>query len=488
MTRLFIRKALVISTALSLAFGGALIGVSAADAAPGGTAPFTVDNTDSSPSTYTVVYSGKAPIGHAVQLQDLNNAPLGDDIADADGNYIVSHTYDNTTSPRSFNLQVSDLSDIRVVPIALTAALPSIVVTSPTDGEMLPHGRVVVTGTMPAGSTIEVTVANETAQVSVISSATTFTAVIQEGGSQTDETIFVSGSMENGDPLNDVVVHVLFGTPEVASSLTVMSPANTTEVEPYLTSRRNATISGTATAGNLVEFSVDGDIYARAYVEADGSFSGTIYFESTVANAQTIVVDEVTPGTGTDSGEIVDTATVYVGLPTAPAVVVPEFTNPVAGSSSPNTAVDFTGTALPGTYVYVYVIPTAFYTLITSDNPTESQIAAGEAAIDLPVPDSASPVLVNAAGTWSITETLVPAEWTALAFDAANADGSPVTFDEPADNVAGSEPRQFVITSGTTLAATGADLEQTVLAGGLMLLAGAVLFFAGRRRRTSTAF
>ncbi|MEF2978479.1 hypothetical protein [Subtercola sp. YIM 133946] len=133
--------------------------------------------------------------------------------------------------------------------------------------------------------------------------------------------------------------------------------------------------------------------------------------------------------TGTLNGADLNTVKRSFTLPdqNLPAPVI---TAPVAGSTVYGDQVTFTGTGTPGTNVIVVAVPTAAL-----------QAAANARAAQTPPADPADPIVVGTDGTWTVTLSAQPDDYTVTAVLAdIGADGTIVSLLSPP-----SAPVEFIL-------------------------------------------
>lgn len=513
MLNISVRKALVIPTALTLALGGALLSASAANAAPVKTGSLTVDSSyNGTPQTYRVSLTGTAPTdGTNVDQVDLFSGAtdLGGIATTTDavsGTYALQYAF--TTSTQATDLSVHDVTDPSQAPVPISIVLPVTTITSPTSDQTINPGTLTISGSAPNGSTVTATDTLGSAAgpaVTVTDGTDTspgtysVTLDVEPSAGTQAEAVHAVTVLSDGSPTPEATQFVSFPVSAPTPTLTVTSPANTTAAAPYTPANRHFTITGAGTAGDLVNISAGDDLLGQVTVGADNTYSAEVGFEATAANNEVLTLTQATPATDGTSPTLNegDLVTVYVTLPAAPVVLAPVIIKPSAGSATGTVNVTFTGTSQPGTYVSVQALPTVLYVAASSANPTPAQLAAANAIDPSTIPDPTNPVLVDAAGNWTVTEALAVGDWTAIAVDAANADGLPVDVNDFVDATAASDPQQFFVTAAVvaaaanitpaagTLAFTGSqDTTPMIVGAGLLLMAGVGLTVVARRRRT----
>ncbi|WP_191089406.1 LPXTG cell wall anchor domain-containing protein [Microbacterium radiodurans] len=212
----------------------------------------------------------------------------------------------------------------------------------------------------------------------------------------------------------------------------------------------------------------------------------------------------------TDEDATAEDLVVTVELPSVPPLAAPVITSPAAGEVVTGDRVTFRGTGQPGAFIGLLVVPTSLaqdlldeLAASADDSPVgEAEVmalAAAPAAAPEPA-NPADPIPVAADGTWSVTLALPAENYTAIAIQALNAEGT-VGLSAPSAPVAFSlQPAPVAVPAGTgttgtpaasgpsrTLAATGGeDISGLAGIGILALIAGAAAIVVGNRRRVTT--
>ena len=292
---------------------------------------------------------------------------------------------------------------------AAQAADGQLVVTSPVGGP-LDTRSVVVEGSAVVGSTITVLVGGGTetlAQQPVFADGT-FSLTLPFYGTGTDDSqsIDVTGTTATGEAF-DAPVSIDFTMPSYAPP-TVAAP-----LEGTTTPTRDVTITGQASPGSVVTVA-DPDISEPAgqqTVPASGQYSIVVSYDETATEAQTVLVSSSAWDVPVErSFALPPVATV----PT-PVLDAPVITAPTQGETVTGTEVTFEGTGTPGVDIGLVVAPTDQVSTLADD--------------------PAARIVVDAAGDWTVTLALAPADYTAVAaqvlLDAAgqpvvDANGAPV--------------------------------------------------------------
>jgi hypothetical protein len=286
---------------------------------------------------------------------------------------------------------------------ALLAAAPAnaaeagLIVTAPANGATTASRTVTVSGSVFGGSVVIVYAADGTTELArtnpggELNTPTPYSVVlpVYADDASAAQTIKVGG-LYGGSGIPQRTVN--FTLPAVAPVFAVTSP---TEGET-LTSR-TVVFSGTGTDGSTVNvLDADGDRIpgTEAAVVSDGTWTTTGTYPDDAAVAQTVYVNQVTGGAG--RGE----QTVNFTLPPT-LLPAPVITSPTNGQIVTGATVTFTGTGTPDTNVLLLVVPTDLL-----NQPTARAAAPA---------DPTDPILVDAAGNWTVTLALAPEDYTAAA-------------------------------------------------------------------------
>lgn len=385
-------------------------------------------------------------------------------------------------------------------------AVPSeLVVTSPVEGATAETRTVVVEGTAIAdanviikenddtGDTLATTTTDETGAFSV--------PVDYPAEAPVAQTIFITGDLD-GDVFEPTVTRS-FLLPAVApvepvEQLTLVSPA-----EGATTESRSVLFAGTAPADSTVVIEdAAGDELGVQGTGTAGAFAIQVDYADDAPVEQTVTVSGV---------EFDDTLIRSFSLPEAvvaePIVIdAPVITAPVQGEVVVGDRVTFQGTGTPGTDIGVIALPTAELEQLQAEleaalGQSETEGDFGTFAQPSPQPEPSDPadrVIVGEDGTWSVTITAVPGDYTAVAFSVLMDDaGLPVI--DPATGlpvVAGpSGEIEFSIVPAAApaavdparplapeLAATGADLDAVPFGAAVLLVLAGLTLMAVRRR------
>ncbi|WP_440708335.1 hypothetical protein [Herbiconiux sp. YIM B11900] len=355
---------------------------------------------------------------------------------------------------------------------AANAAEDTLVVTSPTPGQVLDSRTVVFAGTGSNGSTVNVLdedgdrIPGTTA--AVVSDGVWTTTGTYEETDEVEQTVYVNQVTGGSGAGEEEVSFVL----PPAYGFAVLSP-----VEGETTVSRTVVFGGTGTDGATVNvLDDDGNRIpgTEAAVVTDGIWVTTGTYTEDDAIDQTVYVNQVIGGAG--RGE----QTVSFKLPEE-LLPAPVITAPTAGQALTGASVTFTGTGTPGKNVLLAVVPTS----------AVGQLSSMAQAVPA---DPEDPIVVDDNGDWTVTLALEPGDYTAAA--ALVTLGPDNTLEsiisEPSIPVqftlaAAAVPVTPVTPAGdgsTKLANTGAELGALGL-GGVLAAAGLVLVLVRRKTRLS---
>ncbi|MFD1339943.1 LPXTG cell wall anchor domain-containing protein [Microbacterium lemovicicum] len=360
-------------------------------------------------------------------------------------------------------------------PAASAAETPAIIITSPLPGGTLQSRTVTISGVANAGASVVVTSADGLTELGrtevpgTDGAATPFSVELTPyaDDAPTAQSVLVTATYD-GTPLPPLPLDFVLPAGPQDSAFDVLSPM---PGETVLA--RTVVFAGTGDDGATVTV-VDGEGQPVAgtapVVVADGQWITVGTYDPDAPTAQSVTVTQVLEGAPDEE------KTVEFALPVL--LPAPVITAPTAGQALTGSTVTFTGTGTPGTNVLLAVLPTA--------SLQELSAQAAEPA------DPEDPIVVDAAGTWSVTVELLPGDWTAAAVLVQLDENGQVAniLSDPSAEV------QFTLTPAVapvvpantvkTLANTGPkDVGGFAVAGVLFTVAGAALMVARRRRVTS---
>ncbi len=350
-------------------------------------------------------------------------------------------------------------------------------VTSPVQGEVRDSRTVTFTGTGTNGSTVNVLGADGNRVPG------TSAAVVSNGTWTTTGTYSDDAAVSQTVTANQTTGGAGRGSQTVSFSLPAVAPVGnftvTSPEEGETVASRTVTFTGTGTNGSTVNvLDTDGNRLpgTAAAVVSNGTWSVTATYADDAAIDQTVSINQVTGGAGRGEG------TVNFKLPASTLLPAPVITSPTEGQQVVGSQVTFEGTGIPGAYIGLVVVNTAAFEAAQS---SDSMSAAAE-----PTPaDPAADIIVGADGRWSVTLALVPENYTAIAIQSTVA--NPTDLDQIS---APSEPVSFSLVAagaitpagnngtGSSLASTGVETAGVIGFGALMLLGGAALVLARKRR------
>ena len=348
------------------------------------------------------------------------------------------------------------------------AALGTLEVLTPTEGQIVAARGFDVTGTGTDGGIIVVAdgAGNLLGTATVAGGAFTVPITFAETAAENQVITIVQGDPANpADPAPDTVSRNIVlpapttGTP--SGPLVVTSP---TDGQAFTT--RIVSFSGTAPTGSTVTIAFNESSAAFTQpTAADGAFELTTPLPFELGDTVDVTIG------GTDAAGIpLDDVELTITLP-AP-IASPVITSPRNGQQVTGPTIDLrdvsatkvtvSGTGIPGQSVSIIAIP--------ADEATLTAFAT------LPAGEFPSPA-VQADGTWSADLYLVPGNFTAVATHVSGGDGTSL----PSTPVSFSVVRAAVVPQ---LAATGPVTTDFVWPAGGMLLAGVLLVLFSQARRS----
>lgn len=510
-------------TALALALGGVLLAAGPASAA----APVTVtspasgstyDNSAGLPQVVPITGTGLPAADDLVLTYDIGTdtpaqALFSGTTHNDDGSFFVNANFGQL--PPGETTVVADVSgadrqtgivDPEVTPstysfelaVAPNPASP-FTVTYPGTGTVVDTTTPVFTGTAQPGSTVTVTYSNKN-----LGNSTAGTGIADAAGNYSIPTTFLDlapGSLGTGANVTQsnpdaqvgrLSVNFTFAqapVPAIVPTVTAtpsevtLDEAATTGVAIAATGfspGEEVTTVVTDSAGTVVELA---DRELNYYADDNvGAYADTVVFaDSVVADDYTITL------TGVRSGIVL-----AVDITVADEVVVltptPVITSPTEGQVLTGGTVVVSGTGPVGTGIVLTVADPSFLDGTATELPAEGHFY---------LTDAADPILVDDEGNWTVSVELLPGEYVTQAIAAElNADGSVNEaggVSEFSNTVAFSLIAAAVAPPVVTpaapvarpagLAYTGTEATQGVVAAALMLLVGAGLLVATRRRR-----
>ncbi|ARC58012.1 hypothetical protein AS850_13085 [Frondihabitans sp. 762G35] len=522
-------RALAVPTVLSLALGGALLAAVPASAAPNAfsvtnpVAGSTVDNT-AAPTKVTFDGQGLPAADHLVVTYDngsgtAETATITAPVTDGTGAWTTDATLSNldagvtsvaaTVTPldasnavdpaatavtRTFSLKVAP-TPAPVVSQPFSVATPSQTVASPT-------ATPAFTGTGTAGDTVTVTYTGTAGSTETAGSAT-----VDNTGAFTIATTDFS-KLPQG--VSSILVHVTeTGTAPATAVRRLVFAAAPVKGEAQVTL---TPVIQSVQYGSTVGIAVDasgfagGEQVAITVENEDGSGSPFAIDPSSLTTddsgnlVATITFPKSKPGglyavtiTGATSKTIASGVGVLIADPT--------ITSPTQGEALTGSTITFAGRGTPGSnIVLVYGDPKEISqiladTVAAMKTPATGARVAPKASSPSAPADQAAPIVVGQDGTWSVTYKAAPGAYSVLAqgvlldpngVPAADENGNlietgiagPVSFTLAATVTTAADG------SPTTLAFTGSNDGPYLAAGGLLLVVGAGLVVASRRRRT----
>ncbi|MCA5012818.1 MULTISPECIES: Ig-like domain-containing protein [unclassified Enterococcus] len=374
------------------------------------TAP-TVDSVTGTSSTgYTV--TGTATPGNTVEVKNTGGMVIGSGLADGSGNYTVTLPTGSAVPNEQLTAVAKDGSGNQSPATPFTTPADPVEVVAPTVDSVTGDSSTgyTVTGTAPAGSTVEITNAGGT----VIGSATAdengnYTVTIPAGSATPNEQLTATAKDEDGNSSPGTT----FTTP--ADPVVVAAP---TVDSVTGTSSTGYTVTGTAPAGSTVEIkNSGGTVIGSATADENGDYTVTIPAGSATPNEQLTATAKDADG-NTSPGTTFTT-------PADPVNVLAPSVDTVTGSSTSGYTV--TGKATAGNTVEIRnTNGTVLGTDVADSN--------GDYTIVLPV------------GAASAREQL-----SAVAKDGAGNTSSATSFTTPADPKINIAPPIILDVEGTSL-------------------------------------
>lgn len=515
-----LRRALAAPAALTLALGGALLGATSASAVDGQlvvSTPTAAQELDSrivtvsgtaAPSSSILIYDGDsiaspllgtAAAGETGAWSTAVSFPAE---APAAQTITVSGTLENepfdTSVQRSFTIPAP----------AVDAPVTTLTLATPVEGSTEASRTVVFSGTAPAGSRIEIS---------------NGTVLVLGGTLAPDSTTFsfpVTLPAAFGTPAAFTVTAVTpDGLAVGATNRTItVPPADAAPVTPFdvtepaegtpLTSR-TVTFSGTGSTDSVVTATdADGAQLAEPVTVVDDAWTLDVVFADDAATEQTVTFTQTTAGVA--SGAVVVDLTLPAAAPQPIVLATPVFTAPVEGEVVVGDRVTFQGTGTPGADIGVIAVPTAQIAQLEDDLAAlfpEPQVSTLAQPDPQPAPaDPAARIIVGEDGTWSVTISALPEDYTAVAISALLEDDGTVALDPVTGLPVVSAPSEALTFSvvaavaapapgttpaGTTpvatrpggLAYTGTEAGGALGLAAALALAGTALTLVARRRR-----
>lgn len=528
------RKALVAPTVVALAFGGALLTGSAAQAAPVAVAFAVTSPTSGTPYDNTatpdsITFTGVGlPTGDTVGITYSGTAAPAPSTAtvtpptiDGAAWSVTATLPDNGPGSTGVEAQVTALkagvADPDAAPVTsnfvtTTPLVPAnFALVTPAVGVTQASPTVTFAGTGASSAIVTVTYTGKNGTPEGGSFDTTATGDYSFGVDfskmpvgATSTTVTVTDEGENAQPFP--------GTTPITRTVTFAKAPNpgapTASVIPIVTTLDKATVQGLQlnasnfTPGEPLTVTMKDVTSGRTVAITQSSAApaadtaGALTEQLTLPASTTGYDFEVTV-TGTTSG---DTAVAPVALLGDPTITAPTEAEKLVGST-----VTFSGTGTPGSNIVLVYGPTA--EIKAQLEKTETAMKRAQAGTRLAPKASApqassptdpaaatDPIIVGTDGTWSVTLKAEPGAYTVLAAGALlDADGN-VLLDQDGDPLITNPttPVDFTLaaavtttsSTGQTLAFTGSsDALPAGIGGGVLLLAGLALTIAARRRR-----
>ncbi|WP_338030844.1 Ig-like domain-containing protein [Enterococcus crotali] len=366
----------------------------------------TVNNvTGTSATGYTV--NGTATAGNTVEVKNTGGTVIGTAIADPSGNFTVTIPVGLATPSQQLTATAKDADGNQSSATPFTTPADPVVVTAPTVDSVTGNSTTgyTVTGTAPAGSTVEIKNTGGTViGTGVADGSGNYTVTVPAGSAAPSEQLTATAKDADGNTSPGTS----FTTP--ADPVVVTAP---TVDSVTGTGATGYTVTGTATVGNTVEIkNTGGTVIGTAIVDPSGNYIITIPVGLAIPNQQLTA-------TAKDTGGNTSPGTSFT-TPADPIVVGAPTVNNVTGTSA--TGYTVTGTATAGNTVEIkntggtiigttLVDPSGNYSVIIpigAANPSQqlSAIAKdtdGNQSPATPFTTPADPVVVQAPTVDSVT-------------------------------------------------------------------------------------
>ena len=224
------------------------------------------------------------------------------------------------------------------------AAAPGFEVTSPTaEGELAFRGGVVVTGTVPEGSSVSIVVSNGTSLRAAVTGTTFREAIaIDPAPFMVDYQVTVTASAADGSPLGSIVREVLVLGQLASDAPVITSPVDGSQVDGDVvpfgdTDTRRFVVSGTGTPGELLDIELLmldpergwGYGHDPVSVGADGTWSTPVWLPVGLARVSIAQQSYDEDGFATTLPSAFASIDVRVGPAPAPVVLAPSAPAPV---------------------------------------------------------------------------------------------------------------------------------------------------------------
>ncbi|WP_430601691.1 large repetitive protein [Enterococcus sp. DIV0724b] len=385
------------------------------------TAP-TVDNvTGTSATGYTV--TGTATAGNTVEVKNTGGTIIGTAVADPSGNYSVAIPIGSATPSQQLSAVAKDPDGNQSPATPFTTPADPVIVQAPTVDNVTGTSTsgYTVTGTAPAGSTVEIKNTGGTViGTGVADGSGNYTVTIPAGSASSSEQLTATAKDADGNTSPGTT----FTTPADPVSVSAPTVENVTG-----TGATGYTVTGSATAGNTVEIkNTGGTIIGTAIADPSGNYTVVIPIGLATPSQQLSAVAKDADGNQSP-------ATAFT-TPADPVVVTAPTVDSVTGTGA--TGYTVTGTA-------------------TAGNTVEVKNTGGTVIGTTIADPSGNYTVVIPTGAATPNQQL-----SAVAKD-ANGNQSPATpFTTPADPVVVSAPTVDTVTGTST---TGYTINGTATAG-----------------------
>ncbi|EOH98573.1 hypothetical protein UAW_01169 [Enterococcus haemoperoxidus ATCC BAA-382] len=385
------------------------------------TAP-TVDNvTGTSATGYTV--TGTATAGNTVEVKNTGGTIIGTAVADPSGNYSVAIPIGSATPSQQLSAVAKDPDGNQSPATPFTTPADPVIVQAPTVDNVTGTSTsgYTVTGTAPAGSTVEIKNTGGTViGTGVADGSGNYTVTIPAGSASSSEQLTATAKDADGNTSPGTT----FTTPADPVAVSAPTVENVTG-----TGATGYTVTGSATAGNTIEIkNTGGTIIGTAIADPSGNYTVVIPIGLATPSQQLSAVAKDADGNQSP-------ATAFT-TPADPVVVTAPTVDSVTGTGA--TGYTVTGTA-------------------TAGNTVEVKNTGGTVIGTTIADPSGNYIVVIPTGAATPNQQL-----SAVAKD-ANGNQSPATpFTTPADPVVVSAPTVDTVTGTST---TGYTINGTATAG-----------------------
>jgi len=421
---------------LSIAFGGALIATTPANAAPEDFSITSPTANQKVASRDSITVSGTGTSGSIVNVLLPDGSRFGGkNTSVQNGRWSITGSYSaDAASFQTLNAnQSTGFSGDGTASIRFQ--LPSVVnlkVASPTQGQDFTSRTFPVSGTGNAGNIVTV--------VDASGSKVTPNIIVGENDSWSG-TVTLPDTAARNQKLTFSQIDGGAGRGQVTVDVTIPTPVNLVVTSPKngdTTASNTVTFTGTGNPGNIVNIlDADGNKLVTPYVIVDenGNWTADVTFDDDAARAQTVRVTQIDGASGRGDVRVTFNLPADEVVPPVTQLDAPVIVHPEDGQTIREDTVTIDGTGTPGAYVVVAVATDSFFDEYSTDlrnlllaaveasNPAladQMSLLADEDASAAAEPTPLDePILVGADGTWTVTVALEDGSYTAAALQVA---------------------------------------------------------------------